>query len=29
MLGFREIRGLEGEFWKKYEKKVSTKTALG
>ena len=29
MLGDREIRGLNSEFWKKYEQKVSNKIILG
>ena len=29
MLGDREIRGLNSEYWKKYEQKVSNKIILG
>lgn len=29
MLGDREIRGLDSEYWKKYEQKVSNKIILG
>lgn len=29
MLGGREIRGLDSEYWSSYQKKVATKRALG